>query len=68
MNFCEDCVKGKYTRVKFNKIIHVSTAPLKYVHSDFWGSSRVPSNGGDRYFMYIIEDYSRRVWIYTLKN
>lgn len=41
---------------------------MEYIHSDLWGASRVPSNGGARYFKSIIDDYSRRVWIYTLKN
>lgn len=68
LDFCEDSVKGKSTRVKFNKGVHRSTAPLEYVHSDLWGPSRVPSNGGAKYFMTVIDDYSRRVWIYTLKN
>lgn len=61
MEFCEDCIKGKFTRVKFNVGNHTSTAPMKYVHSDLWGTSRVSSNGGARYFMNVIDDYSRRV-------
>ncbi|XP_073294448.1 uncharacterized mitochondrial protein AtMg00300-like [Primulina huaijiensis] len=68
LEFCEDCVKGKSTRVKLNNGIHVSSAPLEYVHSDLWAPSRVLSNGGARYIMSIIDDYSRRVWVYILRN
>lgn len=68
MEFCEDTIKVKSTKVKFNTGKHTSTSPLDYVHSDLWGPSRVQSNGGARYFMTIIDDYSRTVWIYTLKT
>ncbi|KAH9728046.1 hypothetical protein KPL70_008880 [Citrus sinensis] len=35
---------------------------------DLWGHSQVPSLGGNRYFMTMIDDYSRRVWVYVLKS
>lgn len=41
---------------------------LDYVHSDLWGPSRVESHSGGRYFMSIIDDHSRKLWIYILKT
>jgi transposase InsO family protein len=38
------------------------------VHSDLWGSSRKPSLGGARYMLTIIDDYSRKVRPYFLKD
>ncbi|RVW58895.1 Retrovirus-related Pol polyprotein from transposon TNT 1-94 [Vitis vinifera] len=46
--FCEHCVFGKATRVKFAKAIHETQNQLDYIHSDLWGPSRVPSIGGAR--------------------
>lgn len=66
--FCEHCVFGKATRVKFAKAIHETQNQLDYIHFDLWGPSRVPSIGGARYFLTLIDDYSRKVWIYFLKN
>lgn len=68
VGLCEDCLRGKATRVRFQKGLHVSKEPLDYVHSDLWGPSSITSNGGARYFMTLIDDFSRRVWIYTLKH
>nr|GEX34678.1 zinc finger, CCHC-type [Tanacetum cinerariifolium] len=34
---------------------------------DLWGPSQVESLGGKRYFLSIVDDYSRRVWIYILR-
>uniref|UniRef100_A0A2N9HKJ8 CCHC-type domain-containing protein n=1 Tax=Fagus sylvatica TaxID=28930 RepID=A0A2N9HKJ8_FAGSY len=41
---------------------------LDYVHSDIWGPVRTPSKGGAQYFMSFIDDYSRKAWVYFLKN
>lgn len=63
LDFCEECIKGKATRVKFARALHRTNGILEYVHSDLWGSSMVPLNGGARYFISIIDDFTRRVWI-----
>ena len=49
MDFCEHCVKGKHTRVKFGTAIHNTEGILDYVHSDVWGPSKTASLGGKHY-------------------
>jgi hypothetical protein len=68
MKFYEHCVFGKHKRVKFNTVVHRTKGILDYVHADLWGPSHKPSYGGARYMLTIIDDYSRRVWPYFLKN
>lgn len=68
LEFCESCTLEKSCRVKFNIAIHNTKGILNYVHSDLWGPSKVCSKGGVRYFISIIDDYSRRVWVYCLKS
>jgi transposase InsO family protein len=68
MKFCEHCVFGKHKRVKFNTVVHRTKGILDYVQADLWDPSRKPSYGGARYMLTIIDDYSRRVWPYFLKN
>ncbi|TXG67707.1 hypothetical protein EZV62_008982 [Acer yangbiense] len=68
LSFCDHCVYGKMIRVKFNVAKHCTQSILDYIHSDLWGPSRHVSMGGYRYFMSIIDDYSRRVWIYFMKT
>ena len=58
----------KHKRVKFNTSTHTSKGILDYVHSDLWGPSRKPSLGGARYMLTIIDDYSRKIWPYFLKD
>ena len=37
LDFCEHCVLGKQTRVKFGTAIHSTKGILDYVHTDLWG-------------------------------
>ena len=41
---------------------------LELVHTDLWGLSPVASLRGSRYYITFIDDSSRRVWVYFLKN
>lgn len=40
---------------------------LEYIHADMWGASRIKTPGGNMYFLSIIDDYSRKVWVFLLK-
>ncbi|KAH9680636.1 Integrase catalytic domain-containing protein [Citrus sinensis] len=68
LDFCEDCVLGKTTRSSFKRSVHKFKDKLEYVHSDLWGPAQQISLGGNSYFLSFIDDYSRKVWVYTLKN
>ena len=41
---------------------------LELIHTDLWGPSPVASLGGSRYYITFIDDSSRKVWVYFLKN
>ncbi|KAG8485563.1 hypothetical protein CXB51_018918 [Gossypium anomalum] len=68
LNFCEHCVFGKQKRVRFTRGIHNTKGTLEYIHSDLWGPSRVPSRGGANYMLTFIDDFSRKVWAFFLKQ
>ncbi|TXG57692.1 hypothetical protein EZV62_015521 [Acer yangbiense] len=58
----------KYGRLSFTTAQHTTKEVLKYIHSDLWGSAKVPTHGGNNYFLSLIDDYLRKVWIYLLKS
>ncbi|KAG8487924.1 hypothetical protein CXB51_018372 [Gossypium anomalum] len=68
LNFGEHCVFRKKKRVRFTKGIHNTKETLEYIHSDLWGPSRVPSRGGANYMLTFIDDFSRKVWAFFLKQ
>ena len=68
LNFCEHCIFGKACRVKFSAGQNRTKGTLDYVHADLWGPSRTLSHSGARYFMSIVDDYSRKLWVYIQKT
>ena len=41
---------------------------LDIVYSDLTGPNEVPSAGGEKYVMNLVDDHSNMVWIYLLKE
>ncbi|KAJ4700747.1 Retrovirus-related Pol polyprotein from transposon TNT 1-94 [Melia azedarach] len=68
LEFCEHCIFGKLHRSKFPKAIHRTKGTLDYIHSDCWGPSRVESLGSHRYFVSMIDDFSRMTWVFIMKH
>ncbi|KAJ4703555.1 Retrovirus-related Pol polyprotein from transposon TNT 1-94 [Melia azedarach] len=68
LEFCEHCIFGKLHRSKFPKAIHRTKGTLDYIHSDCWGPSRVESLGSHRYFVSMIDDFSRMTWVLIMKH
>ena len=68
LDFCEQCVLGKQKRVKFGTAIHNTEGILDYIHTDVWGPTKTASLGGKHYFVTFVDDFSRRVWVHTLKS
>jgi transposase InsO family protein len=65
---CMSCQFGKQTKLPFNNSDSFSSAPFDFVHSDVWGPAPFTTEGGSRYFVIFVDDYSRFTWIYLLKH
>ncbi|GJU01054.1 ribonuclease H-like domain-containing protein [Tanacetum coccineum] len=65
---CEICQRAKQTREPFPLSDHKSKTLGELVHLDLWGPYRVHSREGYRYFLTIVDDYSRAVWVYIVKT
>lgn len=68
-NLCEACVKGKQHRQSFpvGKSWR-ARRPLEIVHTDIAGPFDIPSLGGNRYYLTFIDDFSRKSWVYIIKE
>lgn len=68
-NKCITCIKAKHSRKPFKKQkLQNSRKVLDLVHTDLCGPMPIPSLGGHKYFMTIIDDFSRKIFLYPLKN
>ena len=68
LDFCEHCDLGKQRRVWYGTAIHNTKGIWDYVHSNVWGPTKTPSIGGRHYSVTFVDDFSRKFWVYTMKN
>jgi hypothetical protein len=64
---CQSCVQSKQPRKPHNAVEDRHLAPLELIHSDICEMNGVLTEGGQRYFMTMIDDGSRYCYIYLLK-
>jgi transposase InsO family protein len=66
---CTDCMKGKQQKENITKkSTWRAETVLELIHSDICGPINPESNGGKRYFITFIDDYTRKTWIYLLSE
>jgi len=64
---CDACLVGKQRRAPFpQQALGRSTEPLQLLHGDICGPITPPTPSGNRYFLLLVDDYSRYVWICLL--
>jgi hypothetical protein len=66
---CDGCVLGKQHRVPFPKQAKFRAEEnLELVHADLCGQITPKSLGGASYFLLVVDDHSRLMWIELLKT
>lgn len=66
---CEGCLVGKQFRKSFPKeSTSRATNSLELIHTDVCGPINPNSFGKSKYFLFFIDDYSRKTWVYFLKE
>ncbi|GJZ39769.1 zinc finger, CCHC-type containing protein [Tanacetum coccineum] len=66
---CSGCVVAKQMRQSFpNEAQWRASKPLELLHADLCGPITPQSTGGNRYFLLIVDDWCRYMWVYFLKS
>ncbi|KAI5335060.1 hypothetical protein L3X38_025193 [Prunus dulcis] len=70
LEFCKYCTMGKQSNVTFKQQDkeNRSTGVLDYIHPNVWGPTLVKSLGVARYNVIFLDDFSRKVWVYFMKE
>ena len=63
---CDICHQAKHTRTQFPLNDNRATSRLEIVHCDLWGKYHTPASCGATYFLTLIDNYSKVVWLYLL--
>ncbi|CAI7893315.1 unnamed protein product [Closterium sp. NIES-53] len=62
---CLPCVEGQQ-RATPHSSFPPTTAPLQTLHMDVWGPARVSGQGRERYFLLVVDDYTRYTTVFPL--
>ncbi|KMQ86103.1 retrovirus-related pol polyprotein from transposon tnt 1-94 [Lasius niger] len=65
---CESCILGKHARKPFPISERRASKKLELLHSDLCGPMSIPSIGGARYLLTLIDDHSRMIFGYFIKS
>ncbi|CAI7888848.1 unnamed protein product [Closterium sp. NIES-53] len=65
---CVPCVEGRQRAAPHSSAFPPTKAPLQTLHMDVWGPARVRGQGHERYFLLVVEDYSRYTTVFPLRS
>jgi transposase InsO family protein len=65
---CKHCQQGKQTKTRFKSKEYSTKRPLEIVHTDLVGPTTTKGLKFERYFMLLVDDYTRMTSVFFLKN
>ncbi|CAI7812221.1 unnamed protein product [Closterium sp. NIES-53] len=65
---CVPCVEGRQRAAPHSSEFPPTEAPLQTLHMDVWGPARVRGQGHERYFLLVVDDYSRYTTVLPLRS
>ncbi|CAI7757464.1 unnamed protein product [Closterium sp. NIES-54] len=65
---CVPCVEGRQRASPHSSTFPPTEAPPQTLHMDVWGPAHVRGQGHERYFLLIIDNYSRYTTVFRLRS
>ncbi|CAI7823067.1 unnamed protein product, partial [Closterium sp. NIES-53] len=65
---CVPCVEGRQRAAPHSSEFPPTEAPLQTLHMDVWDPARVRGQGHERYFLLVVDDYSRYTTVFPLRS
>ncbi|CAI5953915.1 unnamed protein product [Closterium sp. NIES-65] len=62
------CVEGRLRAAPHSSQFPLTEAPLQTLHMDVWGPAPVRGQGHERYFLLVVDDYSRYTSVFPLRS
>ncbi|CAI7888459.1 unnamed protein product [Closterium sp. NIES-53] len=62
------CIEGRQRAAPHSSEFPPTEAPLQTLHMDVWGPAHVRGQGHERYFLLVIDDYSRYTTVFPLRR
>ncbi|CAI5488561.1 unnamed protein product [Closterium sp. Naga37s-1] len=65
---CLPCVEGRQRAAPHSSSFPPTTTPLQTLHMDVWSPARVTGQGGERYFLLVVDDYTRYTTVFPFQS
>ncbi|CAI7835715.1 unnamed protein product, partial [Closterium sp. NIES-53] len=65
---CLPCIEGRQRAAPHSSLFPLTTTPLQTLHMDMWSPARVLGQGGERYFLLVIDDYTCYTTVFPLES
>ena len=65
LDLCKFCIMSRQRRVAFSISQYKIKGLLDLIHMNVWGPSPTASIEGAKYYVTFIDDFFRRVWVYS---
>ncbi|CAI7748843.1 unnamed protein product [Closterium sp. NIES-53] len=65
---CLPCFEGRQRAAPHSSSFPPTTAPLQTLHIDVWGPARVSGQSRERYFLLVVDDYTRYTTLFPLRT
>ena len=66
--FCSICPLPKQRRLSFVSSNHLSKCAFDLVHCNTWGPYHIPTYVEHRYFLTLVDDYTRFTWVFLMRH
>ncbi|CAI7815780.1 unnamed protein product, partial [Closterium sp. NIES-53] len=65
---CLPCVEGRQRTAPHSSSFPPTIAPLQTLHMDVWGPARVSGHGRERYFLLVVDNFTRYIMVFPLRS
>ncbi|CAI7871642.1 unnamed protein product [Closterium sp. NIES-53] len=65
---CLPCVEGQQCAAPHSSSFPPTTAPLQTLHMDVWSPAHITGQGGELYFLLVVDDYTRYTMVFPLQS
>ena len=65
---CVTCPLAKFSKLSYDKSFSYADGIFDLVHVDTWGPYRTPTREKYKYFLTVVDDHFRMVWVYLMQH
>ncbi|CAI7858238.1 unnamed protein product [Closterium sp. NIES-54] len=65
---CLPCIEGRQRAAPHSSLFPSTAAPLQTLQMDVWGPARVSGQSRERYFLLVVDDYTRYTTVFPLSS